>query len=65
MVLGVLEMFLPEVSLRCCVRIGISSTLLSPCGFGLFSDISLPDRRPRGELPWALCALPYTTSQTK
>jgi hypothetical protein len=48
-VLGTLGIFLPEVLLRCCVRIGISRILLSPCGFGLFSDISLPDCRPCGE----------------
>lgn len=48
-VLGTLGMFLPEVSLRCWVRMGICRILLSPCGFGLFSDISLPDCRPRGE----------------
>src|SRR3954452_24283455 len=49
-VLGTLGIFLPEVSLRCCVRMGICKTLLSPCGFGLFSDISLPACRPREEI---------------
>src|SRR5579864_7661821 len=49
MVLGTLGIFLPEVSLRCWVRMGICRILLSPCGFGLFSDISLPDCRPCGE----------------
>src|ERR1051326_7838243 len=47
-VLVTLGMFLPEVSLRCCVRMGICRILLSPCGFGLFSDISLSDCRPLG-----------------
>src|SRR5229473_5124784 len=44
-VLGTWGMFLPEVSLRC-VRMGICRILLSPCGFGLFSDICLLDCRP-------------------
>src|SRR6476469_9845089 len=64
-VLGTLGMFLPELSLRCCVRIGISRILLSPCGFGLFSDISLPDRRACGGtiLGPLLSAIPHLSSE--